>query len=279
MAEEDAKNPKGEEASAPDAASDKAENLAGQPSDDPAESDRANQVANPTAGEAGTPDVAQAHASRTDEPVATDLPSAGKPDAEPTGPEQEPKAGSAKLDKPAPEPEANKPDSEEKAKPAAARADKPPREKAAAKASGDGDSPPARAAKKEKPPAVEDKPFPEFITQEYLPNLQKMLAKQGIEGVDLKFEKQKLPIRGVDDTDCWQVIGKLRADKHLFIIGFMKEDISGPKFFCAADYGAKPSILESFMIDERRVTLDLLLLYTIQRLNGQKWLNTAVSRN
>ncbi|MDJ0637113.1 MAG: DUF2996 domain-containing protein [Xenococcaceae cyanobacterium MO_188.B29] len=26
------------------------------------------------------------------------------------------------------------------------------------------------------------------------------------------------------------------------------------------------------MIDERRVTLDLLVLYTLQRLNGQKWL-------
>jgi hypothetical protein len=59
----------------------------------------------------------------------------------------------------------------------------------------------------------------------------------------------------------------------------MKEDISGPKFFCAADNGTKPSILESFMIDERKVTLDLMLLYTVQRLNGQKWLNTAASRN
>jgi hypothetical protein len=26
------------------------------------------------------------------------------------------------------------------------------------------------------------------------------------------------------------------------------------------------------MIDERKVSLDLLLLYTVQRLNGQKWL-------
>lgn len=26
------------------------------------------------------------------------------------------------------------------------------------------------------------------------------------------------------------------------------------------------------MIDERKINLDLLLLYTVQRLNGQKWL-------
>jgi hypothetical protein len=26
------------------------------------------------------------------------------------------------------------------------------------------------------------------------------------------------------------------------------------------------------MIDERRVTLDLMVFYTVQRLNGQKWL-------
>ncbi|QYO62819.1 DUF2996 domain-containing protein [Leptolyngbya sp. 7M] len=52
----------------------------------------------------------------------------------------------------------------------------------------------------------------------------------------------------------------------------MSTDIQAPKFFTCADNGAQPTLIESFMIDERKVNLDLLLLYTVQRLNGQKWL-------
>ncbi|NES81812.1 MAG: DUF2996 domain-containing protein, partial [Moorea sp. SIO2B7] len=45
------------------------------------------------------------------------------------------------------------------------------------------------------------------------------------------------------------------------------------KAFSYATNGAKPSTIESFMIDERKVTLDLMVMYTIQRLNSQKWLS------
>ncbi|MGB3208973.1 MAG: DUF2996 domain-containing protein, partial [Crinalium sp.] len=34
----------------------------------------------------------------------------------------------------------------------------------------------------------------------------------------------------------------------------------------------KPSTLEPFLIDERKVTLDLMVFGVIQRLNAQKWL-------
>ena len=44
------------------------------------------------------------------------------------------------------------------------------------------------------------------------------------------------------------------------------------KLFLMRLAGAQPSTIESFMIDERRVNLDLMVLYTLQRLNGQKWL-------
>jgi len=129
----------------------------------------------------------------------------------------------------------------------------------------------AKAPKKEKPPALEDKPFADFIEQDYLPGLKLMLAKLGIQDLDLKFEKQKLPISGMDEA-YWQAIGRWQGGKRQFHIVFSKEDIQAPKFFCYADNGAQPSTLESFMIDERKVSLDLLLLYTAQRLNGQKWL-------
>lgn len=160
--------------------------------------------------------------------------------------------------------EANPTDATEAAKPA-----RPPKAKAAE--AGDGEKP-ARPPKKEKPPALEDKPFADFINQDFLPALQQTLAKTGISDLDLKFEKRKLPIAALGDAECWQVIGHWQGGQRQFNIVFSKEDIQAAKFFTWADNGAQPTLLESFMIDERKVNLDLLLLYIVQRLNGQKWL-------
>jgi hypothetical protein len=132
----------------------------------------------------------------------------------------------------------------------------------------DGEKP--AKAKKEKPPALEDKPFADFINQDYLPALKQTLPKMGLTDVDLKFENKKIPVAG--DDNCWQVTGTWLGGKRQFSIIFSKEDIQAPKFYCCADNGAKPSLIESFMIDERKVSLDLMLLYTMQRLNGEKWL-------
>ncbi len=127
----------------------------------------------------------------------------------------------------------------------------------------------APKAKKEKPPAPEDKPFSEFIQQEYLPALQKAIAATGIGDLELTFGQETLP--SVGET-CWQVRGRFAGGQRLFGIAFIKEDINGPKFFFCADNSSRPSTLEHFMGDERKVTLDLLVLYTAQRLNAQKWL-------
>lgn len=143
--------------------------------------------------------------------------------------------------------------------------------KAKAAAGEDGEKP-AKPPKKEKPPALEDKPFAEFINQNFLPALQQTLEKVGISDLDLKFEKRRLPIAALGDGECWQVIGRWQGGQRQFNIVFSKEDIQAPKFFTWADNGAQPTLLESFMIDERKVNLDLMLLYTVQRLNGQKWL-------
>jgi len=128
-----------------------------------------------------------------------------------------------------------------------------------------------KAVKKEKPPALEDKPFLDFINQDFLPALKQMLAKAGIPNTDIQFEKRRLPIAALGDGECWQVIGHIQGGRQFTII-FSKEDIQAAKFYTWADSGSQPSMIESFMIDERKVNLDLLLLYTVQRLNGQKWL-------
>lgn len=132
---------------------------------------------------------------------------------------------------------------------------------------------PAAKAKKEKPPALEDKPFPEFIEQHFTPTLEKALAEQGITDLKLDFVKQPLPIAGIKSEEkCWQVVGSWQNGKRQFNLYFFDENISGKKAFSYTTNGAKPSTIESFMIDERKVSLDLMVLYTLQRLNGQKWL-------
>ena len=131
----------------------------------------------------------------------------------------------------------------------------------------------AAKAKKAKPPKLEDKPFSEFIQEHYLPKLAEAMAGEGIEDLDLSFVQQGVPIKGANSNEtCWQVVGKWQNGDRQFNIYFPEESIKGQKAFSRSTYGNQPSTLESFMIDERRVNLELLVLYTIQRLNAQKWL-------
>ena len=144
-----------------------------------------------------------------------------------------------------------------------------------AKAKAAGDKKPA-AKKKEKPPKVEDKPFNEFMEQHYLPSLKEAMAKEGIDELNLEFAKRKIEVMGQNDSDeYWQVKGDWEepgeGDRQ-FNIAFLDEDIKGQKVFTLTSNGAMPSTIEQFMGDERRITLDLMVLYTLQRLNGQKWL-------
>lgn len=127
--------------------------------------------------------------------------------------------------------------------------------------------------KKEKQPAIEDKPFTEFIEQHYLPQLSQALHDQGLEGFNLKFEKSPLVLTDSgDSSEYWQVIGNLPTGQRQFSLVFTREDIKAPKFFYYTDAGGRSSTLEHFMGDERKVTLDLMVLYVVQRLNAQKWL-------
>ncbi|NJM97820.1 MAG: DUF2996 domain-containing protein [Phormidesmis sp. RL_2_1] len=130
--------------------------------------------------------------------------------------------------------------------------------------------------KAEKPPKVEDKPFTEFMEQHYLPSLKAAMAKAGIDDLTLEFAKRKIEVMGQNDSEpYWQVQGSWyepTEGQHRFNIAFIDENITGQKIFTLTTNSAKPSTIEQFMGDERRITLDLMVLYTLQRLNGQKWL-------
>ena len=239
---------------------------------EPTNHNDAGEVA-PSTVDKQAPSVSEENAPSTDEAVATDIPSANAPAPTTGNPEVNPNAAGEKgseavsnVDESAFQPSSD-------GQPGAKKADAPPkRDKPAAKAAGDKPAA-AKGAKKEKAPAVEDKPFAEFIQQDYLPALKKALANQGVQNLDLTFEKQKVPIAGYNQADdCWQVIGRWQNGvRHQFNIYFPQEDIQGQRAF-SCNEGSKPSTLEPFLIDERKVTLDLMVFGVMQRLNGQKWL-------
>ncbi|MCP9816429.1 DUF2996 domain-containing protein [Synechococcus sp. GreenBA-s] len=121
---------------------------------------------------------------------------------------------------------------------------------------------------KEKPPAPEDRPFAEFVPQLLMPALAQEIQAYGGPAVELRFEQGPMPVVGVT---CWMVIGSLPGARRFWLC-FTSDSISSAKTIAVAEAGAEPSLLESFLIDEKKTTLALLVSRLVQRLNGQKWL-------
>ena len=103
-------------------------------------------------------------------------------------------------------------------KPEAATAPKPKPEGAAAA--------PAKAKPKEKKPKVEDKPFGEFIQQDYLPALSQAFTDAKIEDVALDFNDN-------------QVTGTWLDGKRQFTVYFPQGSIQKQRRFRGRSMGAK----------------------------------------
>ena len=127
--------------------------------------------------------------------------------------------------------------------------------------------------KKEKPPALEAKPFADFINQDYLPTLQKSLLEKGIDDLSVSLEQAKIAVNGYETAPaCSQVIGRWDGGKRQFNVYFFEDNIQGQRAISIVDRATKSSSIEPFLIDERKITLDLLVSSVVLRLNGQKWL-------
>ena len=124
------------------------------------------------------------------------------------------------------------------------------------------------APAKVKPPAPEDQPFAEFIPSLFLPALQERITAAGGPTLQLVFEQAATPVVG---SPSWQVKGDLSGGRR-FWLSFAEADINGSKTFALAEGGGEPTLLESFLIDEKKTTLALLVSRVVSRLNGQKWL-------
>ena len=118
--------------------------------------------------------------------------------------------------------------------------------------------------KKELP--IEKKPFQEFINIHLIPSLIEEINQRGLEINSINLTNAKRPIAG---DKCWVINCEIK-DICSFWLSFEKEDISSLKSISLSKPNQQPSIIESFLIDEKRITLKLIISRVMQRLNGQK---------
>ena len=123
---------------------------------------------------------------------------------------------------------------------------------------------PITKPKKELP--VEKKPFQEFINIHLIPALTEEINQRGFEINNINLTNTNRPIAG---DKCWVINCEIK-DTCNFWLCFEKDDISSLKSISLSKPNQKPSIIESFLIDEKRITLKLIISRVLQRLNGQK---------
>ncbi len=123
---------------------------------------------------------------------------------------------------------------------------------------------PITKPKKELP--IEKKPFQEFINIHLIPALIEEISQRGFEINNINLTNTSRPIAG---DKCWVINCEIK-DTCNFWLSFEKDDISSLKSISLSKPNQKPSIIESFLIDEKRITLKLIISRVLQRLNGQK---------
>ena len=118
--------------------------------------------------------------------------------------------------------------------------------------------------KKELP--IEKKPFQEFVNVHLIPSLIEEINQRGLEINYINLQNTNRPIAG---DKCWVINCEIK-DTCNFWLSFEKDDISSLKSISLSKPKQTPSIIESFLIDEKRITLKLIISRVLQRLNGQK---------
>ena len=113
---------------------------------------------------------------------------------------------------------------------------------------------------------IEKKPFEEFVKIHLIPSLREEIKQRGFEIEEINLENTSRPIAG---DKCWVIYCNIK-DTCNFWLSFEKNDISSSKSISLSKPYQEPSIIESFLIDEKRITLKLITSRILQRLNGQK---------
>ena len=119
-----------------------------------------------------------------------------------------------------------------------------------------------------KPPRSADQPFEDFVPNLLIPAIAKACEARCGSSPVLELRQQPMPVLG---CPCWQVFGELPGSRRFWLC-FLEPNISSRKTLSLAEGGGAPSLLEPFLVDEKRISLALLVSKLVQRLEGQKWL-------
>ena len=113
---------------------------------------------------------------------------------------------------------------------------------------------------------IEKKPFLIFVNDYLIPEIKNEFKLKGKEVNKINLQKTNRPIA---EDICWVIYCEIK-DTCNFWLSFQKDDITSLKSFSLCKNYEKPSIIESFLIDEKKITLKLIISRILQRLNGQK---------
>ena len=113
---------------------------------------------------------------------------------------------------------------------------------------------------------IEKKPFLEFVNDYLIPEIKNEFKLKGKEVNKIILQKTNRPIA---EDICWVIYCEIKNTCN-FWLSFEKDDITSLKSFSLCKNYEKPSIIESFLIDEKKITLKLIISRILQRLNGQK---------
>jgi len=121
--------------------------------------------------------------------------------------------------------------------------------KAAAKAA-------PKAKKKAKAP---EKPLPEAMAEDIIPQLQKTLEEEGVEHIKLLFVDNQLRGSFMNNNIPYN-----------FWAYFPDGSLTGQRGWSMSSHGYPPSTVEPFIIDEKRITSEVVVFWVTKRLAAQK---------
>ena len=113
---------------------------------------------------------------------------------------------------------------------------------------------------------IEKKPFDEFVNINLIPSIKNEFNQRGLEVEEINLKYTFRPVAG---DKCWVIYCSVKNTCN-FWLSFDKEDITSSKSISISKTNQNASVIESFLIDEKRITLNLIISRILQRLNGQK---------
>ncbi|MCO5558192.1 hypothetical protein L7F22_011771 [Adiantum nelumboides] len=118
---------------------------------------------------------------------------------------------------------------------------------------------PPKATPAAKPAKKVEKPYPQVITEDVIPRVKSHLQKEeGVSDINLVFEDNQLEGSFLKSGIVYT-----------FWAFFPDGKLEGARGFSVSSHGSPPSTVEPFLIDEKRITADLLVFWILKRLAAQ----------